>query len=1329
MANFAPSHSIFTDNIFRELTKDDMVKLLLHSFDMRGVQRNQVLPDYSTEHLISVISILSSGRAILERPLGTGINVIVYPELSKLPRISEKFIVDKPFRAKRVEPTKLAPTAKSIEITKRAETVVIGASYVFETQLLTDLTSVFDDEGEGKGISRFSLQNFLRSYTHQDQMVRESFLAGTSEQYICFLKEMGEDILIKEALVAGKEEYTSRMLMIDNTKLAQIIDNYERAKCKSTGIINENPEYFSFMVQKAIQLVTSTPLIRDKDVILPNPADSNVIPENDDIVAGVLLVGNGVKQFLSTEKLKMGRDVRRAVVEFTAGDYQSAMETKWIISDSDAYSDRQKKAAEVCKTGQSKTMVKSVVKAKPRAYDYDSIPTTNKKENVASIVLDVDCLKIDGKIVIVDAIDDIFNKTNDVSPLRDQLSFIQCSVLGSTGAMDLNDPNRNKLPARLGIVNSNERVSWISYQDTIGMLTSSKFFDNKYLAHRLNQQLLGKVKVHFHYCPCVLSADQIHSDIPPHVRLPRIDQWTFLGNRADYLGRLSYEESCSPIYSDETMLEVSPAFDFYLVKKPPRNGLFTFNEKVRMISGPTDEADPFQIQGFPRRIQANFPLCYTGKNLWWGQAHQLLSVFGESVQNKTAISEWMKSLQTKTYWFELYVTQYILTSLYSDISAIAMACDAPQDPAKFSVIRYLLLIGDRYFEETGLLPFPQSLICLRAWAGISEYQNARNTVSEILHFIFKITDGLMNGFQDIKDVDTLSYLSPLTDSKVPCPINVRGFNTNVCSNTDCHIEKYSQSDDHYSWEVSHDLGRESLRDNIQDKVFLSCLCSLANELHTGFIDEAQIKTIYNNNLFYLSKKYALIHLDPNAEDKEEKRNKCMKDITQFITNTISNGRSAVYRLRSDCPNSLHNDQPVYNSYSFMTNGILFLSAELKSQNSDIDFSEAVKFVYLEPRLASPRVPAVLHKDNSSAEGFITNTVVKNHPDPRFYTLGEHDYTPMSVLTQQTISRHFLDPVVAIYASVASQLRIDPVAFALYSTKVNPPLAFTVLKTAAYRTEHAFYVPKKGHNIFIAPENQLKASPDNNSMNIQVYKRLAFIDNTPGTSVLCLRNIFIRGQITSDECFMRDYHHNKDKRGIFAKLRKYNSLLRPNFEKKSYGFPNHTILDILPCPCPIDPATFESPVCPLGRNLASAYINGDPRVYSDHSLPDCKGMSTFNPWASHDICLGRHFYGETDQSRKEGFYNFYDPLLTSHSDINDFIRDLKSKCKDQTTCVKKYQDLSSLFLVAWPMRSFTEGALEASRRNERVNYLIDDKCSPLAQKTIPKIRGGSCLSHL
>ena len=1319
MANFAPSHSIFTDNIFRQLTKDDMVKLLLRSFDMRGVQRNQVLPDYTTDHLISVISILSSGRAILERPLGTGINVIVYPELSKLPRISEKFIVDKPFRAKRVEPTKLAPTAKSIEITKKAETVVIGASYVFETQLLTDLTSVFDDEGEGKGISRFSLQNFLRSYTHQDQMVRESFLAGTSEQYICFLKEMGEDILIKEALVAGKEEYTSRMLMNDNAKLAEIVDNYERAKCKSTGIINENPDYFSFMVQKAMQLVTSMPLIRDTDVILPSPTDSNVIPENDDIVAGVLLVGNGVKQFLSTEKLKVGRDVRRAVVEFTAADYQSAMETKWIISDSDEYSERQKKAAEVCKAGQSKTMVKSVVKAKPRAYDYDSIPTTNKKANVASVVLDVDCLRIDGKIVIVDAIDDIFNNTNDVSPLRDKLSFIQCSVLGSTGAMDLNDPNRNRLPARLGILNSNESVSWISFQDTLGMLTSSKFFDNKYLAQRLNQ--LDKVKAHLHYCPCVLPADEMNSTNPPHIRLPPIGEWTFLGNRADYLGRLSYEESCSPIYSDETMLEVSPAFDFYLVKKPPRNGLFTFNEKLRMLSGPQDE--PFQIQGFPRRIQANIPLCYTGKNLWWGQAHQLLSVFGESVHDKTAISEWMKSLQTKTYWFELYVAQYILTSLYSDSAAILMHCDAKQAPANFSVIRYLLFIGDCYFEETGLLPFPQSLICLRAWAGITEYQKARNTVSEILHFIGKITDGLMNGFPGIKDVDTLSHLSPLTDSKVPCAVNVRGFDTNVCKNADCYTEKYSQNGERYSWEASNDSGKESLRDNVRDKVFLSCLCSLANDLHAGFINQAEIKTVYESNSFFLSTNYALLHLDVAAEDKEEKRKECMKTVTKFITDGISNEKTGVYSLRSQCSNSVHNDQPVDNSYSFMSNGILFLSAELKSQNPDIDFSNAIKFVYLEPRLASPRVPAILHK--SSEEGFISDAAVKNHPDPRFYTLGEHDYTPMSVLTQQTISRYFLDPVVAIYASVASQLRIDPVAFALYSTKVNPPFAFTVLKTAAYRTEHAFYVPKKGHNIFIAPENQIKASPDNNSMNLQVYKRLAFIDNTPGTSVLSLRDIFIRGQITSDECFMRDYHHNKDKRSIFAKLRKYNSLLRLNCEKKSYGYPNHTILDILPCPCPIDPATFESPVCPLGRNLASAYINGDPRVYSDHSLPDCKGMSTFNPWASPDVCLGRHFYGEINQNRKEGFYNFYDPLLTSHSDIIEFITELK----DQTTCVKKYQDLSSLLLVAWPLRSFTEGALEASRRNERVNYLIDDKRSPLAQKVIPKIRGGSCLSHL
>ena len=1339
MANFAPSHSIFADDTFRELTKDGMVKLLLHSFDMRGVQRDQVLPDYTTEHLVGVISILSSGRALLERPLGTGINVVVYPELSKLPRISEKFIVDKPFRAKRVEPTKLAPTAKSIEITKKAETVVIGATYVFETQLLADLTSVFDDDqGEGKGIARHSLQNFLRSYAHQDQMVRESFLAGTSEQYITFLKETAEDILIKEALVAGKEEYTSRILTVDNAKLAQIVDNYERAKCKSTGIVNENPEYLTFMIQKAMQLVTSLPLIRNADVFLtPDPNNSDVILEDDDVVAGVLLVGNGLKHFLSTQKRKVARDVRRAVVEFTAADYRSAMETKWIISDPDEYSQRQKKAAQACKAGQEKTMLKSVVRATPRAYDYDSIPTTNKKENVASVVLDVDCLTIDGKIVIVDAIDDIFNNTNDVSPLRDTLTFIQCSVLGSTGAMDLSDPNRNRLPARLGITASDQRLTWISYQDAMGMLTSPKFFDNKYLAQKLNKTMLAKARPRLHYCPCLLPATDVHSHKPPHVRHPRVDQWDFHGNRADSLGRLSYEETCSPIYSDETMLEVSPAFDFYLVKTPSQDGSFHFDEKCDMLSKAAAETGPFRIQGFPRRIQANFPLCYTGKNLWWGQAHQLLSVFGESLRDQTAVHHWARSLQTKTYWLELYVAQYVLTTHFTDASAIEKNCNDDPGTTGFSVVRYVLLLGDRYFERTGLLPFPQSLICLRAWARISAHQAARHAVSGILQFIAKITDGLINAFPGIKNVNALSHLSPLTDPNVPCAVNVRGAYTNVCRDTSAIVEEYvkDEGDHDYAWVACHELlARVALRDSVQDKVFVSCCCSLANDLHVGFLDQVAIKALYDKVDFFRSKDGPSLNLDAGKDDVEDQRTTSTALINKFIVDNISNQHTVVRQLRSRCPDSMHNDQSLYNSYSFITNGILFLPAELKSHDQEIKFAKLVKFVYLEPRLASPAVPALLHDKDAARDGFFSDVALpKNHPDPRFYTLGEHDYTPMSVLTQRTISRQLLDPVVAIYASLASQLRVDPVAFSLYATKVNPPFAFTLLKTSAYGTEHAFYVPKKGHNVFIAPESQMKASPDNNSVNLQVYKRLAFIDNTPGTSVLSLRDIFIRGQTTSDECFVRDYHCNKDARSIFLKLRKYNSLLRSNFQGESLGNPQHAVLDILPCPCPIDPATFEWPVCPLGRDLASAYVDGDPGLYSDHSRPDRKGLSTFNPWASPDVCLGRLFYGAAAaaaaQNRKEGFYNFYDPLLTSHSDINDFVRELKSKCKDQASRVKKYQHLSSLFLVAWPLRSFTEGALEASRRNERTNYLIDDKCSPLARKLIPKIRGGSCLSHL
>lgn len=1323
----------------------------------------------------------------MERPVGTCLNVTVYPELHLLPKITEKFIVDKPFRAKKAEPTKLAPTAKSIEITKSAETVVLAASYVFSADLLADMSNILSNVGSDKGISRHSIQSFLKSYCHQHKCVCESFLMGTIGEYIRFLKRTAEDFFVKEIFIAGKEEYTSRVLMSDENKLAEILQNYAEAKNRCTGIVNENPSHIFALIRKALELVSSIPLIRTET----NTADMKVpdiITEDDDRVAGVLIVGGGMRQFLPTKKMKLVRDVRRSVVEFTPQDYQSAMETKWIISDTDEYSQRQKRAAESCKdtlTGDHpRFLIKTVVKAKESAYTADIIPTTHKTENTSTIVTDVDYLDVDGKYVIVDCLDDVFTKTDDTTPMRDKLTLVQSTVLGSTGAMRIEDPKRNRLPSSI-CLHDGRKVTCVSYQDTMGMLTNSKFFDNRSLSQKLNKCLLeGKLKVdalkRIHYSPAdTFCYQEMACSEPPHTRVPGMGKLPYQGNRCSYLGSLSYDASCSPTYSDYTMLEVSPVFDFFLTKRKSGGDdqVPNWKEKFDLLKDEKDtthdDIKTFQIRGFPRRLQGNMPICYTGESLWFGQAHQLLTLFGEAEKNES-VTLWKNSLQCSVYWFELYAVQFILCGLYKNQGEMVNASKKKTDKYSFSVERYYFAIADSYFDETGLLAFPQNLACLQAWATVSQYQTVKRNVSEIVRFVSKIADGLMSCFTRSNSlgntIDVLTHLSPITDANVPTPVNIRGAETNMCFSSSVSTSRtcerlMSENNDGssvYTWKTKEFPNKsENFRDSVIDKVFLSCLCSMT-ELHAGYLNQSEMRQSYDKREFFLIKNDKLLHLSEDTADLKKEREARYKMVCDHVLESLKGveEKSSIYRVNSTCPDSMHNENVLSSSYTCLTNGILFLPATIKNQWGHInDCSSLVNFVYLEPRIASPRVPFIICSgiDNSET-GFVglggNENAVYEHPDCRFYTSTQHDYQPASLLTQQAISLAFLtnSPVLAIYSSIVTQLRLDPVAFAAYADKINPPFSFVVLRTSTYVTEHAYYVAKKGSNVFTAPENQVKAVPDNNCMNVQVHKRMAFIDNSPGSAAVCLPNVFVRGRLTSDDCFVRDYNkmpchqtsrHYIDEREIFSKLKRLSCIRTAGcLPQKSVGCPSYTILDILPCPCPIDPFKFEAPVCPLGRNLAYAFVNHEKqdslRAFFDHSIPDCNGLSTFNPWGSHEVCLGRLYYADNlaPSVTHEGFFPFYQSISSDNNrvDLSKFVAELKSKCKTQsspyfTSDKKKCQTPSTLFLLSYPQHSYTEGAKEAAERHELTNYLIRDFHSPLAGVELPKYRGSSCVSYL
>lgn len=1405
MSQFAPTDALYTTNVFCNFTNKDLERLLWNSIvHDGGVQRNHVLPDYSTEHLIGVVSVISSARAIIERTVGCALNVIIYPELQHVQKISEKFILDKPFRAKKVEPTKIAPCAKIIEITKHAETIVIASAYKFSADVLASLAPILAkgaDNGDGddddKGIVRHAKPNFFHAFNRQHRMVCESFVAGTIGEWVQNLKTHAEDILIKEAILSGKEESTSKVLIAEESKLAEIIENYANAKTRCTGLINKTVPYFLQLVQKATELVKSLPLIHIEENPDTVPQEINaVIDENDNRVVGVLIVGTGARAYLPTSKMKVIRDVRRAMVEFVPRDYQYAMETKWIISSPDEYSERQKKVAEKYRTLHEKdsdVVVKNVVRAEKRAYASDKIPTTHKTENASTRTIDVDVLDIDGKIVLVECLDDVFSITDDLLPLRDKLNIISGTILGSTAAMCLHDPKRNVLPSAIELQHENKTVR-LAYRDTLTMLTCARFFDDQRISKTLNRNLrLGNFNQtllkNLHYCPAATTTYATMAfNSPPFVRNPQIGTKKFHGNRAQYIGSLTYETSCSPLYHEQTLLELSPVFDFYLVKKKKKQGQGQWETDVLPAINEDNLANEdiatFEFQGFPRRIQGNIPICYTGPHLWFGQAHQLLSVCGQSETNRS-VAVWKDSLETKEYWFELYVIQYILCCEYKNVESIIASVNKKDDnDGEFSKVRYLFAIADLYYERTNLLAFPQNLACLCAWSSVTQHPPVKKTISEILHFLQKLTNGLVDNFKNdnfLNEIgDVLTHLSPLTDPNVPCAVNVRCRATNLHFNpSNQKIQALHFTGEYYTWvedDNSDAFSKQTYWDNVRDKVFLSCVCALCNDIHVGSLNGGEIIKAYTNKDFFLIKNDKLINYEPEGkknaasvstdqapEAPETDRTKKYEQLTMYVKKTlkkITPMTNHVFRFTSSCPDSMHsNEKPLYNRYTFLTNGIIFLPASIKTQWAEIDCSNLVNFIYLEPRLASPRVPFIIcsGKDESQ-EGFVglgsTGNAAFEHPDTRFYTVTEHDYQPNALLTQQKISRHFscLSPVITVYAYVATQFRLDPIAFEAYVDKINPPFAFTVLRTATYRTEHAFYVSKKGSNVLIAPENVTNAIPDNTAMTIQVNKRMAFIDNAPGSAFVCLPNVFVRGLATSRECFLRDYFKlpretaKVDRRSVFLKLGRLHSL-HPNTNatlEKSVGHPAHTIIDILPCPCPTKPELFETPMNPTGRDLAFAYV--DPKkqtpsaLFFDHSQPDCHGLATFNPWGSKEGCLGFVFYGEsfTPLTKNEGFFPFYKPLSFEDnvSDMSSMLSELKSKCADTdrpfpyfSAGNAKCQNPSSLFLQSYPQYSFTPGAREARDRHELPNYLIKDIDSPLAGTNLPKIRGNSCLSGM